>query len=863
MKNQAPFLKSKAIIFIVLFSVFLFDLNAKVITPTNLGSECSNCAPLGWIRSNRSPDVSNTTNWGGDPSYPWYGGPITAPPNGHTIFPSGVRFEEIKTTVLGLTVGTDYTVEFYAGQFRSQSGGPPTDIKLDGADAESINEKRPVGSVFSTLTSIDSDTASGFTYTLVAGAGDTNNALFTIVGDQLVTNAVFDFETNDTYSIRIQTNDNDGGGTYEEAFTITIIDLCEENTAFDKVWDLNTPGDYTVSNATEAEVTEGIGRLKQDSGSYFTTKPYVTPTTAQLFFTTVDSFEATLAVDNEGTVSFQVSTDGGTTWKYWDGAAWATTTATDGTQTNTAADINTNIMTLDTDGGDFTWRAYLESDGTQAVELDQVCITSAPGPCDPVASGNPDTDGDGISDVCDLDDDNDGILDSLEGLGVTCTYILTPIDFSQITNDASFLTYSYTFPDSSVTVTAAITIDGPRDIMLGNRTGYLRFGALNNQLGPDYTFGHEITFYFSSPVSVQIQPQISRNFGGPTNMGTFDDRTSGGDEFLLTATGGFNLNDASSQLSIQSQNSNGIEIRPNYNFGYVQGTWSINSNQPVTTLVIQGGTNIAAPLRIFVQVPTNCTDGRDKDGDGIVDHLDLDSDNDGISDLVESGTDGATYDPDGNGVIDGAQFVSTDLDGLSDDLETAHGPNTGFTPVNSDTDPIPDYLDLDSDGDGIPDTIEARPSAGYVINDGDVNNNDADGDGIIDLFDTNDGTTADFGGTFAALEDTNLDTTPDYLDDDSDGDNRLDSVESGLTLSGNDANDDGIDDHASIGASYADPDGAINAPLGSTTGLKNADNVPSDVDFRSIYILPPMRHGKHFMNGMEKRMYFGKSNGSN
>ncbi len=32
-------------------------------------------------------------------------------------------------------------------------------------------------------------------------------------------------------------------------------------------------------------------------------------------------------------------------------------------------------------------------------------------PCDPIASGNPDIDGDGVSDVCDLDDDNDGIPD--------------------------------------------------------------------------------------------------------------------------------------------------------------------------------------------------------------------------------------------------------------------------------------------------------------------------------------------------------------------------------------------------------------------------------------------------------------------
>ena len=40
-------------------------------------------------------------------------------------------------------------------------------------------------------------------------------------------------------------------------------------------------------------------------------------------------------------------------------------------------------------------------------------------PCDAAASGNVDTDGDNVSNRCDLDDDNDGILDTDEGLVVT------------------------------------------------------------------------------------------------------------------------------------------------------------------------------------------------------------------------------------------------------------------------------------------------------------------------------------------------------------------------------------------------------------------------------------------------------------
>jgi len=50
-----------------------------------------------------------------------------------------------------------------------------------------------------------------------------------------------------------------------------------------------------------------------------------------------------------------------------------------------------------------------------------------------------------------------------------------------------------------------------------------------------------------------------------------------------------------------------------------------------------------------------------------------------------------------------------------------------------------------------------------------------------------------------------------------------------LTLSGTDANGDGIDDDVSIGASFADPDGVINDPL---TQLTNVDSDDADADFR-------------------------------
>jgi len=95
----------------------------------------------------------------------------------------------------------------------------PTDINLSNA---SVFESQPINTNVGTLTSLDPD-STNFTYSLVAGSGDTDNALFTIAGNQLKTNFIFDYETKNSYSIRVLTSDGDGG-LYSEQFTINISD---------------------------------------------------------------------------------------------------------------------------------------------------------------------------------------------------------------------------------------------------------------------------------------------------------------------------------------------------------------------------------------------------------------------------------------------------------------------------------------------------------------------------------------------------------------------------------------------------------------------------------------------------------------
>jgi hypothetical protein len=83
------------------------------------------------------------------------------------------------------------------------------------------------------------------------------------------------------------------------------------------------------------------------------------------------------------------------------------------------------------------------------------------------------------------------------------------------------------------------------------------------------------------------------------------------------------------------------------------------------------------------------------DGDGIPNGFDLDSDNDGIFDLKESGSN-PNLDLDNNGIIDGSV--------QSNGLPTLSG--TPTTPLNTDGDGIANYLDLDSDNDGCSDSNE-------------------------------------------------------------------------------------------------------------------------------------------------------------
>ena len=101
---------------------------------------------------------------------------------------------------------------------------PPTDIQLSAA---SVAENAPVSTVVGTFTTTDPTLGDTHTYSLVSGAGSTNNGQFTISGSQLRTNAVLNHETEPSRSIRVRSTDA-CGGWIEEAFTITVTNVNEQ-----------------------------------------------------------------------------------------------------------------------------------------------------------------------------------------------------------------------------------------------------------------------------------------------------------------------------------------------------------------------------------------------------------------------------------------------------------------------------------------------------------------------------------------------------------------------------------------------------------------------------------------------------------
>ncbi len=367
-----------------------------------------------------------------------------------------------------------------------------------------------------------------------------------------------------------------------------------------------------------------------------------------------------------------------------------------------------------------------------------------------------DTDNDGIADVDDLDDDNDGILDTTENCpnatGLNESSINVYIDLGAFENENSW------------------TLTGP--------SGF-------SESGGTYADGDDI-----------IDLSFTVTTSG-TYVFTLSDSNGDGLDGAGTGGSGANSNENATSLYRISLDGNIVFESPTFpvfGSGAAAAIVNISVTLPRSCLTADPSLDSDGDGTPNYQDPDYATANGstivngvvaslDADGDGIPNFLDLDSDNDGIPDVIESGG----TDADRDGRADGTVGTTVTTNGIPSSAGTGNTPT-----ATADGDSIPDYLDIDADNDGIPDNIEGQPTKGYIAPSGvgsgitDANNN-----GVDDNYET---------GGFVGLNPENTDGTdnPDYLDSDSDNDGILDIAENGdadNTLSGTDTDGDGLDDN--------------------------------------------------------------------
>ena len=99
----------------------------------------------------------------------------------------------------------------------------PTDISLSN---NAVDENQPVNTVVGTLSAIDPDAIATFTFSLTCAFPGTDDGSFNILGTDLRTSAVFDFETKSAYTICVRVTDQ-GGLSFDKNFTINVYNLVE------------------------------------------------------------------------------------------------------------------------------------------------------------------------------------------------------------------------------------------------------------------------------------------------------------------------------------------------------------------------------------------------------------------------------------------------------------------------------------------------------------------------------------------------------------------------------------------------------------------------------------------------------------
>ena len=339
-----------------------------------------------------------------------------------------------------------------------------------------------------------------------------------------------------------------------------------------------------------------------------------------------------------------------------------------------------------------------------------------------------DNDQDGIPDLLDIDDDNDGVLDTFEKC---IDFSVDGFSFENYDTGGggpvdSNTNYNSTFPVANK-VAPFTSVDGRGriwDARVVNGKNWTPYDPSN----PDEAIFMELLQ--SATISGTADPANTQADWNETSYGIPDFDRIMAQEYVYPNTtynltfyhmdGGISsatfADGGSTLVQIQGMDSDyAVSQLTEAPSDWAQQTFQFTTGPTTNKIAIlfsayADGSDVAILLDkigLTPQISINC----DVDSDGVGNGIDLDSDNDGIYDVVEAGN--ADLDTNGDGMIDenDAGFVDANANGAHDTIE-------GRTPTDTDSDTTVDMFDLDSDNDGCNDTSEA----GYT---------DGDDDGLL------------------------------------------------------------------------------------------------------------------------------------
>ncbi|WP_303316349.1 LamG-like jellyroll fold domain-containing protein [Flavivirga abyssicola] len=411
-----------------------------------------------------------------------------------------------------------------------------------------------------------------------------------------------------------------------------------------------------------------------------------------------------------------------------------------------------------------------------------------------------DSDGDGIDDSVDIDDDNDGIIDTYEcsaSIQFNNASLLTATDLSDVkagekvvySNALYFQNQYYDIVLTIITINGSYTVDCNNELRVStfdsSSDDYVTYSFDLVEAGsatPGNPIGTPTVLYDIILESRDIDTRYYRDF---------------------TEIAGFNPSTVTSTVTASLSATTNLEQA-----GF------INNPDPANYTLYRLDPTIVAPNTDWTYEPDDGgTNGDDPDF-----YLYMEFDMFSHVDLLY----GVTGTHTNTGVRLTNFGVSSKCD-FDDDL-------------------LLDTVDIDSDNDGIPDNVEAQPTIGYIPPSNvsssitDVNNN-----GLDDVYESA------MGGTdLNQLEDTDGDGLKDYLDSDTDNDGTPDIQENGQanTLNSIDIDNDGLDDNFDSVTGFLDINDEVTigdvADLTTSFGDVDSDaTLGGDLDYRDLFDINP------------------------